>query len=393
MFRLTADGKAYVCMQEGLIQGWKETTNIAELCSYKEEHDRAPSARAGLQWVGEAVPESVVGDALALIKHYNSFEIMIALFYNPDSSDWIARVPNQKGTGAHVAYDESEDLDVPGGYYFQGTIHSHPNMGAFWSGTDTNDQGGKAGVHLVIGTNSSGDMTSSKASLFYAGKQYDADYAFKFPDVVPEARPDWVSRIEDMRKRNTFVSKPTYTFTGGNWGAASTYRQRGAYPAGAMGFRDYWADMHTDHTAHAYPAGSCYQGYQDYRCYAAELATADSDDLSMLVPDMERMYCDNVFAFGLLKSLIDRFALCSPAQENTITDALDTAFAQAQIELEPSFSAEQAYKLARAISSVICPELSPDIAEVMDPERTGAENEAYYEVYQETVTNTEADDV
>lgn len=392
MFRLTADGKAYVCMQEGLIQGWKETTNIAELCSYKEEHDRAPSARAGLQWVGEAVPESVVGDALALIKHYNSFEIMIALFYNPDSSDWIARVPNQKGTGAHVAYDESEDLEVPEGYYFQGTIHSHPNMSAFWSGTDTHDQGSKAGVHLVVGTDSNGNMTSSKASLFYAGKQYDANYAFEFPETVPEAREDWVARIEEMRKRNTFATRPVYSF-GSSWHGSTTHSARSGYPTGSLGFSSCWDDLHAGCPSYEY------YGASSYRARVADLAGADEDDLSMLVPDMERTYCDNVFAFGLLKSLLDEHSNASKDKQDELTDSLDTLFQQAQLELEPSFTSEQAFELARAIASVICPDLAPDIAEAMDPESAVenpdgvAEDSTYYEVYDETVNSEEVANV
>lgn len=59
-------------------------------------------------------------------------------------------------------------------------------MGAFWSGTDRKDQVGKTGLHMVVGTNSNGDMTSHLCSLFLMGEQYDADYAFCFPDNVPE---------------------------------------------------------------------------------------------------------------------------------------------------------------------------------------------------------------
>lgn len=392
MFRLTNEGKAYVCIQEGLIQGWKEAATIAELCSYQETLDKAPSARLGLQWLGAVVPATVVGDALALIKHYKSFEIMVALFYNPDTSSWEARIPNQHGTGAHVAYDESEDLEVPEGYYFQGTIHSHPNMSAFWSGTDTHDQGSKAGVHLVVGTDSHGNMTSSKASLFYAGKQYDANYAFEFPDTVPEAREDWVARIEEMRKRNTFVTRPAYSF-GGSWQGSTIHSTRSGYPTGSLGFSSHWDDLYAGYPSYDYPGAS------SYRAHATELAGANDDDLSMLVPDMERTYCDNVFAFGVLKSLLDEHSNASRDKQDEITDSLDALFQQAQLELEPSFTAEQAFELARAIASVICPDLAPDIAEAMDPESdvenpdVVAEDGTYYEVYDETVNSEEVADV
>lgn len=99
---------------------------------------------------------------------------MVALYYNPDDAKWFAALPKQRGTGAHVAYSDSGDMQIPQGYYFSGTIHSHPNMGAFWSGTDTKDQKDKTGLHMVVGTDSSGTMRTHLCSLFLMGEQYDA---------------------------------------------------------------------------------------------------------------------------------------------------------------------------------------------------------------------------
>lgn len=376
MFRLTSEGKAYVCMQEGLIQGWKEADSIAELCSYQADFDKAPAARAGLQWLGAPVPAAVVGDALALIKHYKSFEIMVALFYNPETSDWVARIPNQKGSGAHVSYDESEDLNVPEGYYFQGTIHSHPNMAAFWSGTDTKDQGSKAGVHLVIGTNSEGVKTSSKGSLFYAGKQYDAEYAFEFPESVPTVREDWVELIEDMRKRKVFVQPPQVTY----YSPALAGSRYAGSACGAIGYT-IWDDCDQ-------VPGACRYSMAHPTANTWSTPDVDDDDLSTLVVDTERCYCDNAMALGMLMSFIMSSSMPRDKREELI-DRLDCVFAQAQLEVEPTFPEDVVFELAVKVANVVCPELAPDIAEALDPAQS-TDCDDYYETYDATVEAKEA---
>lgn len=201
MIRVTNDGKIFALMQEGLVQGWKECTSVKEVALYSNKLTEAPTEQELPKWTGSKVSQQVVGNALALIKHYRSFQVMLSLYYNPDTGEWHAAVPKQQGSGAYVKYEDSESSHVPQGFYFSGTIHSHPNMGAFWSGTDRKDQVGKTGLHMVVGTNSNGDMTSHLCSLFLMGEQYDADQAFCFPDDVPEQPPaQWVTCIDNWRK-------------------------------------------------------------------------------------------------------------------------------------------------------------------------------------------------
>lgn len=356
MFRLTEDGKAYVCLDTGLIQGWKEADSIAELCGYQKEYDKAPSDRVCLQWLGAPVPEKVVGEALALIKHYNTFEIMLALFYNPETEDWIARVPQQYGTGAHVRYLESEDLEIPTGYYFQGTIHSHPNMGAFWSGTDTKDQGGKAGIHLVIGTDSAGNKTSSKASLFYAGKQYDADYAFLFPEELPAVREDWVDRIEDMRKAKPFSMPVTSVYTG-----YTSYSYSSSFPRGT-GVNYCYCGSEPEYHA------SMEDKYERDWCCSMYSGLSEDDELYDIVDDLEAVHCDNIIPLCMLYSILQHFATGAGFRNSAIAQKLEELTNLFRFSEEPTFTIEQAHELADIIVSVLCPDLKPEVDKILDIE-------------------------
>lgn len=75
-------------------------------------------------------------------------------------TEFFLRVPKQKVSGAAVSYELSDDdLWFKGGVSCSapedvapfGTIHSHSNMGAFFSGTDDHDHTISPGIHLVIG--------------------------------------------------------------------------------------------------------------------------------------------------------------------------------------------------------------------------------------------------
>lgn len=132
-------------------------------------------------------------------------EVMAALFYNAEKRDWLAEIPKQRGGASAIAY-EGLSGSVPEGYFFHGTIHSHPNMQAFWSGVDLADQLHKAGLHLVVGTRD-GEVTSKKCSLFLFGREFDAADCFEFPEEVPEPPAAWVAFMEEQIKQKKELSE------------------------------------------------------------------------------------------------------------------------------------------------------------------------------------------
>lgn len=77
-------------------------------------------------------------------------EVYILLGYNFDTDSFVLYVPRHSVNGASVSYDiQSFWTDNPG-YYCILDAHLHPNFGAFWSQTDSNDDN-RDRFSMVIG--------------------------------------------------------------------------------------------------------------------------------------------------------------------------------------------------------------------------------------------------
>lgn len=189
------DNGGWIYLDNETVKGWhhcKDSEFFANQVEYKGELDDKL-----IKWVGAPIPKELFAKCLALIKAFPTTEVMICLAYNPKEKQWFASVPKQSGSGASVRYD-GDDEKEPKGFYFMGTIHSHPNMSAFWSGTDMGDQTKKTGLHIVVGTDM-GTMTSHLISFFLNGERYDqTDDVVEMPDLeaLPDADPEWVAKVE-----------------------------------------------------------------------------------------------------------------------------------------------------------------------------------------------------
>lgn len=189
------DNGGWVYLENETVKGWhhcKDSEFFANQVEYKGELDNKL-----IKWVGAPIPKDLFAKCLALIKAFPTTEVMICLSYNPKKKQWFASVPKQSGSGASVRYD-GDDEKEPKGFYFMGTIHSHPNMSAFWSGTDIEDQTRLTGLHIVVGT-SMGTMTSHLISFFLHGKRYDqTDDVIEMPDLdaLPDVAPEWKAKVD-----------------------------------------------------------------------------------------------------------------------------------------------------------------------------------------------------
>lgn len=130
-----------------LLEGWEECRSLDELRAVaggpvcKEEPD--------LHWKGGRIPAELMRKVLGTIKEFPTREVGFVLYYNATSHEWDIECPVQVGYGGSVQF-QGEKTPLPG-YSEVGTIHTHPNMSAFWSATDYHDQRGKFGVHCVLG--------------------------------------------------------------------------------------------------------------------------------------------------------------------------------------------------------------------------------------------------
>ena len=173
-----------------------------------------------LKWTGAKVGKDLLLQVAALANCLPRMEIMVCLYYSSTEQKWLANVPKQKGSGAHVKYDD-EDFDPPKGYEFLGTIHTHPEMSAFWSCVDRNDQNRKNGLHLVLGLRN-GRINEVLCSLFYNGKQYDQPDAYELPaadDPLPEVNEDWKSKVtmQELQEPKLNIVKDTTALLEPDW--------------------------------------------------------------------------------------------------------------------------------------------------------------------------------
>lgn len=186
----------FVYYNNALIKGWHRCSDIKEytatLDTYNNEFDSDM-----LTWVAEPIPKQIMIEFAGLAKAFPKTEVMAVLFYSIREKKWIYHIPEQQSTGASITYN-AEYYTPPAGYSFLGTIHTHPEMGAFWSGTDKNDQCGKDGLHVVLGLKD-GNITSYKCSLFLNKQMYDSMDKVELPDkddVLPEPSEEIKARIK-----------------------------------------------------------------------------------------------------------------------------------------------------------------------------------------------------
>lgn len=173
-----------------------------------------------LKWTGAKVGKDLLLQVAALANCFPRMEIMVCLYYSSTEQKWLANVPKQKGSGAHVKYDD-ENFDPPKGYEFLGTIHTHPEMSAFWSCVDRNDQNRKNGLHLVLGLRN-GKINEVLCSLFYNGKQYDQPDAYELPaadDPLPEVNEDWKAKVtmQELQEPKLNIVKDTASLLEPDW--------------------------------------------------------------------------------------------------------------------------------------------------------------------------------
>ena len=178
--------------RDGLLEGWEDVKNIDDLKRYMTQEELP---EAGLTFKGGALPEELVRAIFGTVQHFPKHEIVFILLYNPVKHAWRVKVPEQKGTAASV---ECAGGICEDGYSEIGNIHTHPNMSAFWSGTDHADQEKAPGIYAVIGTTVS-DIRNILVDIVTDLGRYNMPVEALFGDVDPkgkyDAPADWAEII------------------------------------------------------------------------------------------------------------------------------------------------------------------------------------------------------
>jgi len=134
----------------------------------------------------------------------------------PDSSEsWGILVPKQENTAVHCKYDPDSIVELkPFNVSIVGSVHSHPGMAAYASGTDHQDQADFDGLHITFGwqTSVNNGATQYHIEMQMAGSAYTLkpEDVFEQFAIDNEPDPEVVKWTENVSKK----AIPPYTGTG-----------------------------------------------------------------------------------------------------------------------------------------------------------------------------------
>lgn len=189
--------KTLLRIDSPLISGWELCKDIERIQKIAGKKDTG-ELKEHVTWIGGKLTEEQLINILGTINKYKKREVIFILYYSIKDKKFDIKVPTQKSSAASVSCNDPECIPEKG-YTMIGTIHTHPEMSAFWSSTDYSDQKGKYGIHIVLGLKD-GKVSSSLCTVFTPDSSYDQDINVIFPDIdktveYPEY-PPWVDKIE-----------------------------------------------------------------------------------------------------------------------------------------------------------------------------------------------------
>lgn len=140
-------------------------------------------------------------------QHGTESIVMLTYDVNKSGSDgWGILVPDQTNTSVHCNYDPNSIAEIkPDDVLIVGSVHSHPGMSAYASGTDHQDQADFDGIHITFGWQKSvnNGATQYYAEMQMAGKAYKLNIEDVFEDYIVEKIPDpevvgWTDKVKKV---------------------------------------------------------------------------------------------------------------------------------------------------------------------------------------------------
>ena len=105
-------------------------------------------------------------------------------------------IPRQEVSGAHIDY-KTEELEK--GYFYVGTIHSHPSFGASQSSIDSEDEINFDGVHLTFG-HIERKVPEIHSRFCFGGQIFDAPKMIITQSNIPDQFPkEWLEKVSEKK--------------------------------------------------------------------------------------------------------------------------------------------------------------------------------------------------
>ena len=138
------DTPAYIIGRNGFYL--RKSTGLYECTVKVPELPEYPEVKESVAWTAAKLPWELIEQALDFFRAvYMKYQAEAIVLITYENGVWGLSVPRQIVKSAHLRY-KSVDKVTPAG-----TIHSHCNMGAFFSSTDDGDVANFDGLHIVLG--------------------------------------------------------------------------------------------------------------------------------------------------------------------------------------------------------------------------------------------------
>lgn len=163
------------------------------------------------EYIMPAIPNRLIeklDEFFRLVDAQHGTESIVLLTYDTTcqgSDGWGILVPDQTNTSVHCNYDPTSVIEhKPENALIVGSVHSHPGMAAYASGTDHSDQADFDGIHITFGWQKSvnNGATQYHIEMQMAGSAYTLRPEDVFENIVSHKDPDpeVVAWTENVKK-------------------------------------------------------------------------------------------------------------------------------------------------------------------------------------------------
>ena len=178
-----------------------------------------------------------------LVDAQHGTESIVLLTFDPNfegtSAGWGVLVPEQTNTSVHCKYEADSIVDQkPDHVLIVGSVHSHPKMAAYASGTDHADQADFDGIHITYGWQSSvnNGATQYHIELQMAGTAYTLkpEDVFESFTITKDPDPEVVAWTDKVKKVLPPIAGGSVTPVAQATVVQQTAQQRVYTPAGTI---------------------------------------------------------------------------------------------------------------------------------------------------------------
>ncbi len=183
------------------------------------------------------VHEEIGTEATVMLTYDNAFRQS-----EDPGQGWGVLIPKQENTAVNCKYDPSSVVANISNETTSivGTIHSHPEMSAYASGTDHADQSEEDGIHITFGWKKGGpteyhiELAIDKRNWTLTPEQVFA----QAPSLPPQAEvEEWVKKVE--KKAITAIGSKTSAGSSSTW-TGSSYTTPATRPANSKFKASYY---------------------------------------------------------------------------------------------------------------------------------------------------------